>query len=79
MRTHTDSQVVTFNEDGSRTIETVETIYPASKAEKATAVLALSALVVAPVLPILMAVGVEKAADYREKRRAKKLAKKNEK
>ena len=74
MKTHTDSQIVTFNEDGSRTIETVETIYPATKGQQAAAWGALIGISVIPLVPLAAVVFVEKMEARRLKKDAKKKA-----
>lgn len=76
MRAYTNSSVVEHHEDGSWTEKSEITHYPASNAQKATAVLGLGAIVLAPLAPLLIVVGLEKADEYRAKRRAKREAKK---
>lgn len=76
MQKHTDSQIVTWNEDGSRTVETVETIYPTSKAQQAGAVAVLTLIMAAPVLPIVALAAAEKIAEKRAARKAAKQQKK---
>jgi len=74
MRNHTDSAIVEYNEDGSRTVTTVETIYPATKAQQATAVLGLGAIILAPLAPLALIVASEKLEERRaRKAEAKKL------
>lgn len=77
MRAHTDKSTVVYHEDGSWTESTEVTHYPASKAQKATATLALVGVLAAPLVPILTIASIEKAADMREKYRAKRDARKN--
>lgn len=75
MKTHTDSAVVEYNEDGSRTVTTVETIYPLTTAEKAQGWGLVGVLLVAPVLPLLIIAGIEKAEEKWNARKAKKSLK----
>lgn len=74
MNPHTDSEIVEWNEDGSRTITTVQTIHPATTAQKAQAWGVLGLITVAPIVPLLVVVALDKIESRREaKRRAKQL------
>lgn len=75
MQKHTDSQVIHWNEDGSRTVETVETIYPTTKAQQAGAVAVLTLIMAAPVLPLVAVALAEKISEKRAARKVAKLKK----
>lgn len=77
MKTHTDSQIVTFNEDGSRTIEIVETIYPATKGQQAAAWRGV--LIGISVLPLVPLAGLVLVDKIQERRDRKARQKRNEK
>lgn len=78
MRTHTDTQTTTYNEDGSW-IETTEiTHYPATKQQKASAAALLGFVTLAPLLPILTIASMEKARLMQDKYRAKRAARKDD-
>jgi hypothetical protein len=59
MRSHTDSESITYNEDGSWTTKSEITTYPASRGQKAAAWTALGAICLLPVLPIAIVSFVE--------------------
>lgn len=65
----TDSCVVEYNEDGSRTVTTVETIMPVTKKQQAAVIGGLTLLSIAPAIPLLVIFGLEK---YEEKKAARK-------
>lgn len=73
MSTHTDSEIVQYNEDGSWTTTTVVTEYPATNKEKAIAGTVLAGLLVAPFVP-LIAYAVTDAWERRQERKAAKKA-----
>jgi len=74
MRNHTDSAIVEYNEDGSRTVTTVETIYPATKAQQAAAWTGLAAIILAPLAPLAIAVGLDRWEERKARKdEAKKL------
>lgn len=74
MRNHTDSAIIEYNEDGSRTVTTVETIYPATKAQQAAAWTGLGAIILAPLAPLVLIAGLEKWEERKaRKAEAKKL------
>lgn len=74
MRNHTDSAIVEYNEDGSRTVTTVETIYPATKAQQAAAWTGLAVVVLSPLAPLALIVGIDKWEERKaRKAEAKKL------
>lgn len=75
MSNHTDSSIVEYHEDGSRTVTTVETYYPPTKGQQIAAWTTLGAVVLAPLAPLAMLVGVEKweARKARKEAEAKKL------
>lgn len=75
MSTHTDSAIIEFNEDGSRTVTTVETIFPPTKSQQALAWTGLVALCVAPFAPLLVIPAIEKWEEKREERKEKKRLK----
>jgi hypothetical protein len=70
----TDSAIVEYNEDGSRTITTVETIMPATKKQQAAAYSALGLLTLAPLMPLAALYLVDKyEARMERKAEAKRL------
>jgi hypothetical protein len=70
MPSHTDSAIIEYNEDGSRTVTTVETIYPLTTKEKATAYSLLGGLLLAPFVPVIAIALSEKMAERRAARKA---------
>lgn len=72
MRNHTDSHIVEYNDDGSRTETSVVTYEPVSLAKQALAVTGLIALCVSPVIPLVAISMYEK---WEERREARKEAK----
>jgi uncharacterized protein YqgC (DUF456 family) len=75
MRTHTDSEIITYNEDGSWTTKSEITTYPATKAQTAAAVGTLVGVSLLPLVPLLYIAVAEKIS---ARRAAKKAAKKND-
>lgn len=75
MPTHTDSAIVEYNEDGSRTVTTVETIYPATTSQKVGAWAGLVLICVAPLTPLLVIPALERWEEKREARKEKKRLK----
>ena len=75
MRNHTDSEIITYNEDGSWTTKSEITTYPATPKEQAIALGILAGILVLPFVPLI-------ALDVRdriaERRAAKKAAKKTD-
>lgn len=76
MRAHTNTSTVVYHEDGSWTETNEITHYPASTAQKATGLIVLGAVVMAPLVPVLTIIGLDKAAEMKEKLRRKRAAKK---
>lgn len=76
MPKHTDSAIVEYNEDGSRTITTVETIYPISRKKQIASAGSLGLVAVAPAVPLLalfvLAKVAEKNADRKKNPKVKK-------
>jgi hypothetical protein len=74
MSNRTDSCIVEYNDDGSRTVTTVETIHPVTKKQQAAAFGVLGLLALAPAAPLLVIYGLEKWDERKAKRaEAKKL------
>jgi uncharacterized protein YqgC (DUF456 family) len=72
MRTHTDSEIITYNEDGSWTTKSEITTYPATKGQQAAAIGTLIGVCLLPVVPLVYLTVVEKLAARSEARKAKK-------
>lgn len=80
MSERTDTQNVTYHDDGSYTVESHVTHYPPTRAQKAAGWGALGVVVVAPALPLLYVVVLEKFEEKNAARKARKaLKKQNEK
>lgn len=71
-RNHVDSITVQHHDDGSYTETSEITYYPPTAQRKAAAWLALGGLVVAPFTPLILAAGVGKWRDLKERSAAKK-------
>lgn len=73
MKNHTDSCIVEYNEDGTKTVTTIETYTPPTKAQQTLAVAGLLGLCFAPLAPLALI----SLNDYlQEKRASRKEAKK---
>ena len=75
MRNHTDSQIVTYNEDGSWTTKSEITTYPATNKEQAIAIGLLAGICILPFVPIIY---IDVRDRIAERRAAKKAAKKTD-
>lgn len=76
--THTDSQIVEYNEDGSRTETTVITYTPMTPAQTAKAWGTLIGVCVLPLAPLVGIAVYERYEEHRAEKKARKLAKKSE-
>lgn len=74
-RSHTDSSIIEYNEDGSHTETTVITRFPATRTQKVQAWGVLGAIAVLPFVPLAALVVTEKWEERKEARAAKKAAK----
>lgn len=77
MRTHTDSSIIEYHEDGSWTTTTTVTEHPATTAQKAVAGGVLAAVCVAPFVPVLLLVCSSKLEKRREAKRLKSQSEEN--
>lgn len=68
----TDSEIVEWNDDGSRTHTIVYTEYPLTTKQKVATSAGLVALCFAPVVPLLTVIVHEKITERLEKRRSKR-------
>lgn len=72
MPKYTDSVIVEYNEDGSRTETSVVTYQPITKTQQTLAWAGLTVLVAAPFVPLLAVSAYEKFEEKLASRKAKK-------
>lgn len=78
MNSRTDSCIVEYNGDGSKTVTTIQTYVPPTKAQQASAWLALGGMALVAVSPLIWSAAYSDAAKKRaERKAASKAQKKN--
>ena len=76
MKSYTDSTIVEYNADGSRTVTTIETYVPPTKAQQATAWVGLGAMALVAVSPLIWTAAYNNAMEKRQNRKAQSKAQK---
>lgn len=76
MNSRTDSCIVEYNADGSKTVTTVQTYIPPTKAQQATAWVGLGAMALVAVSPLIWSASYNNLAKKRAERKAATKAQK---